>query len=64
MTFCTRGVGNRETIVEFFKERKEKIVSELEKYDPVHHFCIKSTAGKYLATPYFDTTPMISIAKI
>jgi hypothetical protein len=64
MTFCTRAVGNEETVFKFFKERKEKILNKIEKYDPVHHMIIRTAAGKYLAAPYFDDTPMISIAKI
>lgn len=64
MTFCTRAVGNNETISNFFKQRKERIMSRIEKYDPVHHTVIKTRMGKYIACPYFDTTPMISIAKV
>lgn len=64
MTFCTRAVGNIETISKFFNERKEKIQDIVEKYQPVHHMVIKTRMGKYIACPYFDTTPMICIAKI
>lgn len=64
MTFSVRGVGVEKTISEFFKNRKEKIVSKTTKTSPIKHISIKTDKGKYLAAPYFDTTPMISIAHI
>jgi hypothetical protein len=64
MTFCVRGVGSNETINEFFKCRSEKIIQEIEKDSPLHHFVIKGTFGKYIRVNYFDTCPMMMIAKI
>lgn len=64
MTFCTRGIGNQETINKFFDSRKEAIITMVEEYTPLHHFKIHTAFGKYMICPYFDTTPMISIAKI
>lgn len=64
MTFCTRAVGNEETIRKFFKERKEKVTNRIEKFEPVHHYSIQTQFGKYIVAPYFDTTPMLCIAKI
>ena len=64
MTFATRKVGNLKTIDLFFKGRKEKVEQMIEKDSPIHHYVIKTVFGKYMVCPYFDTTPMISIAKI
>jgi hypothetical protein len=64
MTFATRKVGNLKTIDLFFKGRKEKVEQMIEKDYPIHHYVIKTVFGKYMVCPYFDTTPMISIAKI
>jgi hypothetical protein len=64
MTFAVRPIGNEETIRLFFKTRKEKIMSRIEKFDPVHHYVIKTAFGKYIVAAYFDTSAMISIAKI
>lgn len=64
MTFSTRNIGNDSTILKFFSERKEKIISRIDKYSPLHHVTIKTLVGKYVIVPYFDTTPMICIAKI
>ena len=64
MTFSVRGVGVEKTISTFFKERKEKIVSRTNKIKPIKHISIQTSHGKYVVAPYFDTTPMISIAQI
>lgn len=64
MTFSTRNIGNDSTIQKFFSERKEKVASRIEKYSPIHHVTIKTLVGKYIIVPYYDTTPMICIAKI
>lgn len=64
MTFSVRGVGVEKTIEIFFKERKEKVISRSNKTKPVKHISIQTDRGKYVVAPYFDTTPMISIAQI
>jgi hypothetical protein len=56
--------GVEKTISTFFKERKEKIVSRTNKIKPIKHISIQTSHGKYVVAPYFDTTPMISIAQI
>ncbi len=64
ITMATRGVGNQETINKFFDSRKEAVSNMIEEYSPVHYFKIETAFGKYICCPYFDTTPMISIAKV
>ena len=64
MTFCTRKVGNKVTIDEFFYGRREKITTMIEKRSPLPHWSIKTVFGEYIAAPYFDTTPMLCIAKV
>lgn len=64
MTFALRGVGIEKTIETFFKHRKEKIISRSKKLKPVGHISIQTNKGKYIVAPYFDTTPMVSIAQI
>jgi hypothetical protein len=64
MTFATRPVGVDDTIAKFFSTRREKVVSSIEKYSPIRHRVIKTRLGKYIAVPYFDTSSMVSIAKI
>lgn len=64
MTFSVRSIGVEKTISTFFKERREKIISRVNKTKPVKHISIETNAGKYIVAPYFDTTPMISIAQI
>jgi hypothetical protein len=64
MTFSVRGVGVEETISTFFKHRKEKVLSRTNKIKPIKHISIQTNIGKYVVAPYFDTTPMISIAQI
>ena len=64
MTLSTRA-GIEFTINEFFKARKEKIVSSINKYSPINHkIFTTNTNGKYIFTPYFDTSAMCCIAKI
>jgi hypothetical protein len=64
MTFSLRA-GVEFTIKEFFKARKEKIVSYIEKQHPIKHtlFTTKNK-NKYIYTPYCDTSAMCCIAKI
>jgi len=64
MTFSVRGVGAEKTISSFFTKRKEKIVARVNKTKPINHISITTASGKYIVVPYFDTTPMITIAKI
>jgi len=64
MTFSIRGVGAEKTIKSFFSVRKEKIVARINKTKPVKHISIKTDKGKYIVVPYFDTTPMLTIARI
>lgn len=64
MTFALRGVGTDTTIETFFKTRKEKIQSMVTKQTPLKHISIRTNMGRYIAAPYFDTSPMISIAQI
>ena len=64
MTFCIRQVGEKNTINEFFYGRREKINSVEENDSPIPHKVIKTVFGTYIVAPYFDTTPMLSIAKI
>ncbi len=64
MTFALRGVGAEKTISSFFKKRREKVVKRINKSKPVNHISIVTDKGKYVIVPYFDTTPMISIAQI
>ena len=64
MTFALRGVGAEKTITDFFNKRKEKIEYRLNKSTPINHISIRTDQGKYLVVPYFDTTPMLTIARI
>jgi len=64
MTFALRGIGAEKTLSSFFKHRKEKIVSRVTKSSPIKHINIKTDKARYIVAPYFDTTPMISIAQI
>ena len=64
MTFALRGVGAEKTINTFFKARRESIVSRSNKPNPINHISIKTTQGRYIVVPYFDTTPMLTIARI
>lgn len=64
MTFSIRTVGEENTINEFFLGRHEKINSVEEKSSPIRHKVIKTVFGTYISARYFDTTPMMSIAKI
>jgi len=64
LTMSTRGVGNQETINRFFDSRKEAVSNMIEEYDPIHFYKAETAFGKYVICPYFDTTPMITIAKI
>lgn len=64
MTFALRGVGADKTIDTFFTTRKENIVSRSTKSNPINHINIKTNEGKYIVVPYFDTTPMLTIARI
>jgi hypothetical protein len=64
MTFSIRGVGGEQTIKNFFSKRKEKIVSRVNKSKPIRHISIKTDQGRYIVVPYFDTTPMLTIARI
>jgi len=64
ITFSLRGYGMQKTIGEFFKKRKETILKQTTKMKPIKHIAIQTNEGKYIVAPYFDTTPMLSIAKI
>jgi hypothetical protein len=64
MTFALRGVGAEKTISSFFKTRKESVVSRSNKSNPINHISIKTNQGRYIVVPYFDTTPMLTIARI
>lgn len=64
MTFAIRGVGVEKTISSFFSKRKEKVETRVSKSKPVNHISIKTNQGKYILVPYFDTTPMLTIARI
>jgi hypothetical protein len=64
MTFALRGVGAEKTIVSFFSKRNEKILTRTNKSKPVNHISIKTNQGVYIVVPYFDTTPMLTIARI
>jgi hypothetical protein len=64
MTFSLRGVGAEKTISSFFSKRNEKIEARVNKSKPVNHISIKTNHGKYIVVPYFDTTPMLTIAHI
>jgi hypothetical protein len=64
MTFCARKIGQQITIEEFFYGRREKITNQVENINPVKHWAIKTYYGNYIVVPYFDTIPMLSIAKI
>jgi hypothetical protein len=63
MTFSLRA-GVEFTIKEFFKTRKEKIVNSIVKNNPINHTIFTTNVGKYIFTPYFDTSAMCCIAKI
>lgn len=64
MTFCARKIGYEKCIELFFKSRDEKVMQIFYKEEPVTHWAIKTAFGKYIVAKYFDTTPMISFAKI
>jgi hypothetical protein len=64
MTFALRGVGAEKTISSFFSKRKETIQTRINKDKPIRHISIKTNQGKYIVVPYFDTTPMLTIARI
>jgi hypothetical protein len=64
MTLSTRA-GIEFTINEFFKARKEKIISSINKFSPINHTIFTTNNnGKYIFTPYRDTSAMCCIAKI
>jgi len=64
MTFSLRA-GAEFTIKEFFKARKERIISYVEKQNPIKHTLFTTSKnGKYIYTPYRDTSSMCCIAKI
>lgn len=64
MTFSTRPVGISETINRFFSARKEKIKSIDNVNIPIPHSVVKTTFSTYIVAAYFDTSSMVSIAKI
>jgi len=64
MTLSTRA-GLEFTIKEFFKARKEKIISSVNKFAPINHTIFTTNNNsKYIFTPYRDTSAMCCIAKI
>ncbi len=63
MTFSLRA-GLDYTINKFFKDRKETIIKTVDKSSPVIHKIFTTDKGKYIYTPYFDTSAMCCIAKI
>ena len=63
MTFSLRA-GVELTINKFFKDRKERILNVVEKTSPVVHKIFFTEGGKYIYTPYRDTSAMCCIAKI
>jgi len=66
MTFSRRIKGEHYgyTINKFFEDRKEKIVSSIDKLYPVKHTIFTTNIGKYIYTPYWDTSAMCCITKI
>jgi hypothetical protein len=66
MTFSLR-IGESETISQFFKYRRENIISVTKNYSPHHpveHSVYKTTGGEYIYLKYFDTSTMCCFAKI
>jgi hypothetical protein len=66
MTFSLR-IGEKETISQFFKYKREKIISVTHNYSPHHpveHSVYKTTGGEYIYLKYFDTSTMCCFAKI
>lgn len=64
MTFSLRA-GMEFTIKEFFKARKERVISYIERQNPIRHTLFTThNNGKYIFTPYRDTSAMCCIAKI
>lgn len=64
MTLSTRA-GIEFTIKEFFKARKEIIISSFNKFTPINHTIFTTNNNsKYIFAPYCDTSAMCCIAKI
>ena len=64
MTFSRR-IKDVETVKTFFKARKEKIISSINKFAPINHTIFTTNNNsKYIFTPYRDTSAMCCIAKI
>jgi hypothetical protein len=63
MTFSLRA-GRELTIKKFFEDRKEQIIKVVDKISPIAHTIFTTQAGKYIFTPYSDTSAMCCIAKI
>ena len=64
MTFSRR-IGNEETVKQFFKAKKEKIVSIVTKFSPREYDVYKTEQGNsYIYIKYHDTSSMCCIAKI
>lgn len=63
MTFSLRA-GIDFTIKKFFSDRRETIIKAIEKLSPIKHTIFITDNGKYIYTPYCDTSAMCCIAKI
>lgn len=63
MTFSRR-LGTDYTIKKFFRDRKEKILRSIVKSGPIPHTIFITNLGRYIYTPYWDTSAMCCIAKI
>lgn len=66
MTFCIRKIGTERTINEFFKARKEDILSIINYKEDVKYRVINTNMGEYMYLTYRDMAgpPMCCIAKI
>lgn len=62
MTFSRRLKGFNPNM--FFNMIGEKITSSKECNSPIAHTIYNTNNGRYIYAPYFDTSPMFSIAKI
>jgi hypothetical protein len=66
MTFSRRLKGGTDRIIEeFFFVRNETIFSIVDRIkDGISYKSIRTTRGRYMYVPYYDTTPMCCIAKL
>jgi len=64
ITFSNRPISVETSIELFFSTRKESVISSVYKKNPIPHYSVRTSLGRYIIVTYFDTCSMVSIAKI